>query len=133
MPISTGTVALITRRFGDTILSERLTTTIKHLKEGLTSMPMSAARHSIESWQTELKGYEGTAFHTIATDLGHLHEELGNTEIDGAKVGKLLAKLGKETIKVAKKADGSKHDNIEELGSLLESAAEQLQSKAPAK
>ncbi len=114
-------------------MSERLTTTIKHLKDGVASMGIAAARHSIESWQTELKEYDGAVFHTLVTDLGHLHEELAADEIDGGKVGKLLAKLGRETAKAAKGADGAKHDQVAELGELLESAATQLEDKEPAK
>ncbi len=107
-------------------MSERLQTTIKHFQAGVTSMSMSAARHSIESWQTELKGYEGKAFDTIVTDLGHLHDELGKDEIDGKKVGKLLTKLGKETVRVASSAD-EKNDLVSELGNHLEKAGSQLE------
>jgi hypothetical protein len=106
-------------------MSERLTTTVKHLKDGVTSMGIAAARHSIESWQTELKGYDGTAFHTIVTDLGHLHDELGKDEIDGKKVGRLMVKLGKETARVAKDA-GDKSDVVGELGRLLEDQGAKL-------
>ncbi len=106
-------------------MSERLTTTIKHLKDGITSLGITAAQHSIESWQAELRGYEGAGFHTIATDLGHLHDELGKKEIDGTKVGRLLTKLGKETVKVAKHGD-DKAGAVEELGQLLEKSGEQL-------
>jgi hypothetical protein len=107
-------------------MSERLTTTIKHFKDGVTSMGLAAARHSIESWQTELKEYDGAGFKTIVTDLGHLHDELGRDEIDGAKVGKLLVKLGKETAKTAKDA-GDKGNLVEELGQLLEENGHKLE------
>jgi len=106
-------------------MSERLTTTIKHFKDGVTSMGLTAARHSIESWKGELEGYDGPAFHAIATDLGHLHAELGKEQIDGKKLGKLLVKLGKETAKCSKNADG-KTDQIGELGALLEKAGHEL-------
>ncbi len=106
-------------------MSERLSTTIKHFKDGITKVGLSAARKSIESWQTELKDYDGTAFKTIATDLGHLHDELGKDEIDGAKVGKLMTKLGKETVKCGKEA-GDKASDVKELGELIERAAGEL-------
>ncbi len=106
-------------------MSERLTTTIKHLKAGVTSMGRAAAQHSIEAWQTELSGYEGAKFRTIATDLGHLHNELSKEEIDGANVGKLMVKLGKETVSVAKDAD-DKSGLVQELGTLLERNGEKL-------
>ena len=106
-------------------MSERLQTTIKHFQAGVTSMGLAAARHSIESWQTELKGYDGKAFETIVTDLGHLHDELGRDEIDGKKVGKLLTKLGKETTRVASSAE-NKNELVTELGHQLESAGAQL-------
>lgn len=106
-------------------MSERLTTTINHFKDGLTSMGTAAARHSIESWKAELETYDGAIFHTIATDLGHLHTELAKSEIDGEKVGKLLIKLGKETAKSGTHA-GDKSGKVDELGSLLEKAGSQL-------
>ena len=107
-------------------MSERLTTTVKHLKEGVTSMGIAAARHSIESWQTELKGYEGTGLHTIVTDLGHLHVELGKSEIDGNKVGHLMTKLGKETVQIAKSA-GDQSALVAEVGRLLEGQGAKLE------
>lgn len=92
-------------------------------------MGVAAARHSIESWKTELQGYDGAIFHTIATDLGHLHDELEKDEIDGKKVGRLLVKLSKETAKSGANA-GSKNEQIDELGSLLEKAGHQLTGDA---
>ncbi len=100
-------------------MSERLTTTVKHLKDGAMAMGLAAARHSIESWQEELKSYDGANFATIVTDLGHLHDELGKAEIDGKTVGRLMTKLGKETVRCAKSA-GDKSNLVEELGQLLE-------------
>ena len=108
------------------LMSERLQTTIKHFQAGVTSMGLAAARHSIESWQTELKGYDGKAFATIVTDLGHLHDELGKDAIDGAKVGKLLTKLGKETAHAASSAD-EKNELVAELGNQLEKAGATLE------
>lgn len=110
-------------------MSERLTTTIKHFKDGVTSMGLTAARHSIESWKGELEGYEGSGFHTIATDLGHLHAELGKDAIDAKNVAKLLVKLGKETAACAKRADG-KSEEISELGALLEKAGHDLSKES---
>jgi hypothetical protein len=110
-------------------MSERLQTTIKHFQAGVTSMGLSAARHSIESWQTELQGYDGKAFETIVTDLGHLHDELGKETIDGKKVGKLLVKLGKETSRVASSAD-EKNELVAELGNQLEKAGAELDKEA---
>jgi hypothetical protein len=107
-------------------MSERLQTTVKHLKAGIMSRGLSAARHSIASWQTELGGYEGKTFETIVTDLGHLHDELGKATIDGKKVGKLLTKLGKETARVASSAD-EKNDLVAELGDQLEKAGASLE------
>ncbi|GAC1450609.1 MAG: hypothetical protein NVS2B8_18450 [Vulcanimicrobiaceae bacterium] len=109
-------------------MSERLTTTIKHFKDGITSMGMTAAQHSIESWKSTLEGYEGAIFATIATDLGHLHEALSADSVDGKKVSKLLAKLGKETAKSAKDA-GDGADHVRELGDLLEKAAHDLDAE----
>jgi len=106
-------------------VSERLQTTIKHFQAGVTSIGLTAARHSIESWRAELKGYEGKNFATIVTDLGHLHDELGKATIDGKKVGKLLTKLGKETARVAASAD-DKNELVTELGNQLERAGAEL-------
>lgn len=112
-------------------MSERLQTTIKHFQAGVTSMSLAAARHSIESWQTELKGYDGKEFDTIVTDLGKLHDELSSEAIDGKSIGKLLGKLGKETARIASAAD-TKSELVTELGAQLEKAGAQL-SKETAK
>jgi hypothetical protein len=110
-------------------MSERLQTTIKHFQAGVMSMGLAAARHSIESWQSELRQYEGKHFASIVTDLGHLHDELGKETIDAKKVGRLMTKLGKETARVASEAD-DKNDLVEELGNQLERAGTQLEREA---
>lgn len=89
-------------------------------------MGLSAARHSIEAWRSELRDYEGKNFETIVTDLGHLHDELGKPTIDGKKVGRLLTKLGKETTRVASSAD-EKNELVTQLGNQLERAGAELE------
>lgn len=106
-------------------MSERLQTTINHLKDGVVSMGMAAARHSIDAWHAELSDYDGALFATIVTDLEHLRGELAKAEVSGNSVAKLLSKLGKETVRVASAGD-EKNDLVAELGAQLEKAGTQL-------
>ncbi len=110
-------------------MSERMQTTINHFKTGVISMGRAAAQHSIDSWQSELKDYEGAVFATIVSDLGRLRSELEKDDIDGNKIAKLLTKLGKETTRAASLAS-DKHSLVAQLGAELEKAASKLEKEA---
>ena len=98
--------------------------TIKHLKEGVKSMTVSAAVKNIEGWEATLEKVEEPSAKTIVKDLGNLKKHLNAKELDGEAIRKLVIKLGKETVALGKKADSKNASKIQALGEALGHAAE---------
>ena len=99
--------------------------TIKHIKDGVKSFTISAAVKNIEGWEATLEKVEASGAKTIIKDLENLKKHLHAEKIDGEAVKKLVAKLGKETVTIAGKAEGKNAEKIKELGEALSQAAEQ--------
>ena len=99
--------------------------TIKHIKEGVKSFTVSAAVKNIEGWEATLEKVEAPGTKGILRDLESLKKHLHAKEIDGAAVHKLVAKLGKETVTLAGKADTKNAPRAKALGEALTHAAEQ--------
>lgn len=97
--------------------------TIKAVKAGVKSLTVNAAVKNIEGWEAELEKVEVSGVKTLVKDLGSLKTHLQKEEIDGDAVRKLIAKLGKETVTIAGKADKG-GDKIKSLGEALTEAAE---------
>ena len=102
--------------------------TIKHITEGLTSFTISAAVKNIEGWETKLQEVDAPGAKTIVKDLESLKKLLGADELDGKKIGTLVAKLGKETVALAKHGEGENAEKVKSLGEALLGAAEKLGS-----
>ena len=98
--------------------------TIKHIKEGVKSMTVNAAVKNIEGWETTLEKLEHPGVKTIIADLEKLKKQLHAEELDGEAIRKLVAKLGKETVTLAGKADGKNSEKVKALGEALSGAAE---------
>lgn len=98
--------------------------TIKHIQEGVKGFTISAAVKNIEGWEEALKDMDAPGAKGIVRDLESLKKQLQKDEIDGEAVQKLVAKLGKETIAMAGKADSKKADQVKALGEALESMTE---------
>ena len=98
--------------------------TIKHIKEGVKSFTISAAVKNIEGWEATLEKSEAPGVKAIVRDLESFKKHLHAKEIDGEAIKKLVAKLGKETVTVAGKADGASSGKIKALGEALTEAAE---------
>ncbi len=101
--------------------------TIKHIKEGVKGFTVSAAIKNIEGWEATLKNVEASGVKTILNDLERLKKHLQDDEIDTGAVKKLVAKLGRETVTIAGKADSKNAEKIKSLGEALESAAEEAE------
>ncbi len=99
--------------------------TIKHIKDGVKSMTVSAAVKNIEGWEATLEKLEVTGVKTIIKDLESLKKHLHAKELDGEAIRKLVAKLGKETVAMAKHADGKNAEKVQALGEALSGAAEE--------
>ncbi len=101
--------------------------TIKHIKEGVKGFTVSAAIKNIEGWEATLEKVEASGVKTILHDLERLKKHLQEDEIDGGAVKKLVAKLGRETVTIAGKADSKNAEKIKSLGEALETAAEEAE------
>ncbi len=101
--------------------------TIKHIKEGVKGFTVSAAVKNIEGWEATLEKVETSGVKTILNDLERLKKHLQADEIDTGAVKKLVAKLGRETVNIAGKADSKNAEKIKSLGDALESAAEEAE------
>jgi hypothetical protein len=101
--------------------------TIKHIKEGVKGFTVSAAVKNIEGWEATLEKVEASGVKTILNDLDKLKKHLQDDEIDTGAVKKLIAKLGRETVTIAGKADSKNAEKIKSLGEALETAAEQAE------
>ncbi len=84
---------------------------------------MNAAVKNIEGWEAELEKLEVSGVKTIIKDLESLKKQLQKPEIDGNAVRKLIAKLGKETVTIAGRAEKG-GDKVKALGEALTEAAE---------
>ena len=98
--------------------------TIKHIKEGVKSMSISAAVKNIEGWEATLEKVEDPGAKTIIKDLENLKKHLHAKELDGEAIRKLVVKLGKETVTISKKTESKNAAKIQALGEALTSAAE---------
>ena len=107
--------------------------TIKHIKDGVKSMTVNAAVKNIEGWETTLEKLESPGAKAIVKDLENLKKHLHAKELDGEAIRKLVAKLGKETVSLAGKAEGKNSDKVKALGEALSEAAESATAETEAK
>ncbi len=98
--------------------------TIKHIKDGVKGLTINAAVKNIEGWEATLEKVEASGVKTIVKDLENLKKHLQAKEIDGAAIKKIVAKLGKETVAIAGKAEGKNAEKVKSLGEALTSASE---------
>jgi hypothetical protein len=98
--------------------------TIKHIKDGVKSFTIAAATKNIEGWEATLEKLETPGVKGIVRDLESLKKHLHAKELDGEAIRKLVAKLGKETVTLAGKADGKNAEKIKALGEALTAASE---------
>ena len=98
--------------------------TMKHIKEGVKGFTVSAAVENIEGWEAHLEKIEAPAAKAIVKDLESLKKHLQADKIDGGQVGKLVVKLGKETVALGGKAEGDKAAKVTKLGEALSKMGE---------
>jgi hypothetical protein len=98
--------------------------TIKHIKEGVKSMTVSAAVKNIEGWEATLEKVDDSGAKTIVKDLENLKKHLHAKELNGEAIRKLVIKLGKETVAISKKTESKNAAKIQALGEALTNAAE---------
>lgn len=93
--------------------------TIKHLSEGVKGFTKAAAIKNIEGWEASLEGVEVSGAKGILRDLESLKKHLQAESPKGEQIGKLLAKLSKETVAIAGKPDVKQAEKIKALGEAL--------------
>ena len=98
--------------------------TIKHIQDGVKGFTVAAATKNIEGWEATLEKVEAPAAKTIIKDLESLKKALHADKLNGETIRKLVAKLGKETVAIAKKSEGASAEKISALGEALSHAAE---------
>ena len=103
--------------------------TIKHIQDGLKGFTVKAAVKNIEGWEATLEKLENPGTKTIIKDLENLKKHLHAKELDGEAIRKLVAKLGKETVSLAGKADSKNAEKVRALGEALTGAAEEGEEK----
>ncbi len=103
--------------------------TIKHIKEGLKGFTVDAAVKNIEGWETTLEKLDAPGAKGIVRDLESLKKHLHAKELDGEAIRKLVAKLGKESVAIAGKAEGKNAEKAKALGEALSHASEQEAAK----
>ena len=99
--------------------------TIKHIKDGVKGFTVAAATKNIEGWEATLEKLDSPGVKAIVKDLEALKKQLHAKELDGDAIRKLIAKLGKETVALAGKADGKNADKVKALGEALTAAADE--------
>jgi hypothetical protein len=99
--------------------------TIKHIADGVKGFTVAAATKNIEGWEATLEKVDSPAAKTIVKDLESLKKHLHADNLNGEAIRKLVAKLGKETVAIAKKTEGKSAEKIQALGEALSQAAEQ--------
>jgi hypothetical protein len=107
-------------------MATRLDNTLSALKGGITALAMEKAVKNIEGWEKALSNAEKPELEPIVKDLGKLKKMLQNQELDGAAIGKLLAKLGKATAKAAADAPQTSSKKLQNLGDMLSGAGKEL-------
>lgn len=101
----------------------RFKTTVDAIKGGLNDFPTDKALQNIEGWEEYLGKHDDAGVKPVLQDLAKLKKLLGGKEVDGEAVKKLLAKMGKDTVKVAGDAKNAEAKHIRELGEALSDAA----------
>jgi len=94
--------------------------TIKAISAGVKNLTVDAATKNIEGWEATLGKLDSPAAKAIVKDLESLKKHLHTEPLNGEAIRKLVAKLGKETVAIAKSDGGAGAAKIQKLGEALE-------------
>ncbi len=109
--------------------NKKLDDTIEMLKGKLEQSAAKTAAKSIEKWETTLESAEWRGAKTIHEDLARLRKHLEGDNLDGAKIGELMIKLGESTSRAAGHEETKGIEKVEQLGHALVAAGEKLGGK----
>ncbi|QDA59499.1 hypothetical protein [Hymenobacter jejuensis] len=99
--------------------TDRLNLTIKSLKNGLTSIPLSAAMDMLEAWQQDFLQSGQPALQDIGREIGNLQSLLTTSKLDGGAIGQSLSLLGSQTNQAAFQAPADQQADLRTIGDLL--------------
>ena len=84
--------------------------------------------NTLQRWIEDLKDLNNPEFHQLVVDLQELKAHFGSGTLDKNIIGRLLGRLGENTIKSAVFAEGNTKPRVVNLGEALLSAAKWVQS-----
>ncbi len=103
--------------------------TLKHIKDGVKGFTIKAAVTNIEGWEATLEKSETPGVKTLVKDLEHLKKLIQDESPKGDQIKKLLAKLGKETVTFAGRAEGKNAEKAKAIGEALAHMAGEPEDK----
>lgn len=98
-----------------------------NLQKGLTSMPLDAAKASIQRWQSSLGSLNAPGVQKVTSGLGDLASALSG-QPDGSKISTVLSDLSQSVKTVAEGQGGGVGTALNKLASALQSGASSLKS-----
>lgn len=81
----------------------------------------------LQRWIQDIKDASNPELHQVVVDLQELKAHFGSGTYDKDVIGRLLNRLGENTVKAAVFADGNTKPRVEKLGEALLAAAKQVQ------
>jgi hypothetical protein len=124
-----GPVALVRAAVAqDTSLVARTAAADSALRGGLTSVPVGTAVPLIDAIRRDLAATGNPALRSIARDLDALSTELGASEVNGARVGAVLRRVGPKVTSAARSQRGVVRTTLQSLGRQLTAAGRQLRA-----
>jgi len=88
--------------------------------------------NTLQRWIQDIKDASNPELHQVVVDLQELKAHFGSGSYDKDVIGRLLGRLGENTLKAAVFADGNTQPRVEKLGEALLAAAKQVQHPAAA-
>ena len=107
-------------------MATRLDNTLAALRGGITGLALDKAVKNISGWEKALKDAGKPELETFVKDLAKLRGLLEGSDLDGEAIGKLMAKLGKATAKLAVDAPQTSSKKLSGLAELLQGAGKEL-------
>ena len=107
-------------------MATRLDNTLSALKGGIIALALDKAVKNISGWEKALKDADKPDLETVIKDLAKLRGMLTGSNLDGEVIGKLMAKLGKATAKLAADAPQASSKKLSNLAELLQAASKDL-------
>ncbi|GAA4000188.1 hypothetical protein GCM10022408_09030 [Hymenobacter fastidiosus] len=83
--------------------------------------------NTFQRWIQDLKDANNPELHQLVVDMQDLKAHFGSGTYDKDVIGRLLTRLGENTLKAAVFTDGNTQPRVEKLGEALLAAAKQVQ------